>query len=49
MVWQRVIGIVCVLCGGVAACQKYVHLLIGGLAACYLYGVCTVGRCGSVS
>ena len=23
VVWQRVIGMVCVLCGGVAACHRY--------------------------
>jgi len=23
VVWQRVIGMVCVLCGGVAACYRY--------------------------
>ena len=23
LVWQRVIGMVCVLCGGVAACHRY--------------------------
>jgi len=49
VVWQRVIGMVCALCGGVAACYRYmVCVLCGGVAACYRYGVCTVWWCGSV-
>jgi len=42
VVWQHVIGMVCVLCGGVAACHKYVSLLCGGVAEYHRYGVCTV-------
>ena len=49
VVWQRVIGMVCVLCGGVAACDRYgVCVVCGGVAACNRYGVCTVRWCSSV-
>ena len=48
VVWQRVIGIVCVLCGGVAACPMLVCVLCGGVAACHRYSVCTVRFCGSM-
>jgi len=30
VVWQHVIGMVCVLCGGVAACQKYLACAVWG-------------------
>ena len=51
VVWQRVIGMVCVLLAVLSA------VLCGGVAACHKYGVCTVGCvecgvmwwCGSVS
>jgi len=38
VVWQRVIGMVCVLCAVLSA------VLCGGVAACHGYGVCAV-RC----
>jgi len=51
VVWQRVIGMVCVLCGCVVVWQHVIGMLCvlcGGVAACYRYGVCTVWWCGSV-
>ena len=42
VVWQHVIGMVCVLCGGVAACYRYGIVLCGGVVACHRYGMCTV-------
>ena len=48
VVWQRVMGMVRVMCGGLAACHMYGLSTVLWCAACYWYGVCTVWCCISV-
>ena len=51
VVWQHVIGMVCVLCDGVAACCRYGVCTVrwcGSILKVYRYGMCTVRWCGSM-
>ena len=48
VVWQRVIGLVCVICGYGQRVIGIVCVLCSGVAACYRYGACTQCLCGIV-
>jgi len=42
VVWQRVIGMVCVLCSGVAACHRYGVCTVRCVECDYILKLCQV-------